>query len=121
MTTMTKSLWTAIPVALALTLAGSTTRAGETKAGEKKTYLVISPHTAEECLSALDNLAAKKQLERFEFGCMHGDHTGYAKVQAESEEAALANVPEPERSKARAIQLTKFTPAQVKAAHESKK
>ncbi len=84
------------------------------------THLVIAPHTTEECLLALDDLAAGKQLERWEFGCMNGDHTGYARVEAESVEAALATVPEGERRKARAIQLTRFTPEQVKAAHQAK-
>ncbi len=82
-------------------------------------YLVIAPHTPEQCLAALDHLADAKVLERIEFGCESGDHTGYARVDARSAEEALAMVPTAERSSARAVPLTKFTPEQVRAYHQA--
>ena len=120
-TTIEKFLWTAIPLALAVTLVGSAAHAGEAKGAGKNTYLVIAPHTPEDCLAALDSFALRKKLETFEFGCMHGDHTGYARIQARGEADALSSVPERERQRARAVQLVKFTPEQLKAAHASKK
>jgi len=82
-------------------------------------YLVIAPHTPEQCLAALDHLADAKVLERVEFGCEGGDHTGYARVEAGSAEEALAIVPTAERSSARAVPLAKFTPEQVRAYHQA--
>jgi hypothetical protein len=84
-------------------------------------YLVIVPHTAEECLKALDDMETSKALDKFEFGCKAGDHTGYAIISATSEQEALKIVPADQREKARAVMLTKFTPAELKAIHEKMK
>ncbi|MDD3043532.1 MAG: hypothetical protein PHW56_11490 [Methanosarcinaceae archaeon] len=84
------------------------------------TYLIESPHTAEECLGALDDLLAMggpAVLEQYHFGCMVGVHTGWAIVNAESEAKALEIVPDSLRSKARAIKVSKFTADQIKEAH----
>ena len=42
-------------------------------------YLVESPHTAEECLKALDDLLAMGAdvLEKYDFGGMADVHTGW--------------------------------------------
>jgi hypothetical protein len=103
--------------ALALSAALGTARAGEQAKGGKETYLVVSPHTAEQCLAALDHLVEARTLERFEFGCKHGHHTGYARVAARSPEDALAIVPEIARTDAKAIAVGRFTAAQVAALH----
>lgn len=84
----------------------------------KATYLVISPHTAEQCMKSLQDVNAAGSLGKWQFGCMDGDHTGYLTVMASSADEALKNVPEPERAEAKAIKLHKFTPAELKAAHE---
>jgi len=83
-------------------------------------YLVISPHTQEECLAALDGTVAmgKDALMNWEWGCMSGDHTGYAFMNVGTEEDALKSVPETVRAKARAIKLSRFTAEQIKAFHE---
>jgi hypothetical protein len=86
-------------------------------AGEKQ-YLVIAPHTAADCVAVMDDLSANKTLDKWDFGCMDGDHTGYRMTTADSKEAALATVPSSHRSKARAVELTKFTPEQVKSFHK---
>jgi hypothetical protein len=83
-----------------------------------QTYLVISPHSAEQCLKALDHLADTHQLAKWEFGCKHGDHTGYARLQGSSPEEVLSMVPEDERASARAIALETFTAEQIRAAHQ---
>ncbi|HII01805.1 TPA: hypothetical protein HA351_09220 [Methanosarcinaceae archaeon] len=82
-------------------------------------YLIESPHTAEECLGALDELLemGPAVLEQYHFGCLVGVHTGWAIVNAESEAGALEIVPGSLRSKARAVKLNKFTADQIKEAH----
>ena len=83
-------------------------------------YLIISPHTAEECMDAMDKMSAEgpAALAKFDFGCMSGDHTAYAIVTASSEDAALKMVPEDLRSKAKAIKVMKFTAKDIQMAHE---
>ena len=84
-------------------------------------YLIESPHTKEECLQALDEVLAQgpETLARYDFGCMAGDHTGWATVEAGSESEAQNPVPGFLRSKARVVELTKFTPDQIKSFHQS--
>jgi hypothetical protein len=96
------------------------TWAGDETKIETATYLITSPHTAEECLSALDEIAAsgKKALDNWQWGCMAGDHTGYEMLQASSEAEALKTVPENLRAKAKATKLNKFTAEQVASLHE---
>ncbi|HYD42586.1 MAG TPA: hypothetical protein VEB43_17290 [Anaeromyxobacter sp.] len=103
--------------ALALSASPGAAPAGEQAKAGKQTYLIVSPHTAEQCLAALDHLVAARTLETFEFGCKHGHHTGYAHVQARSTDEALAVVPEIERPDAKAIPVSRFTAAQVQALH----
>jgi len=82
-------------------------------------YLIESPHTKEECLRALDELVEEdpQLLDKYEFGCMAGEHTGYATVEAASEADAEKLVPEFLRGKAKIVELTKFTPEQVRSFH----
>jgi hypothetical protein len=91
------------------------------KAAKSKTsasqYLVIAPHTPEQCAKALDDASAAGSLSKWNFGCMDGDHTGYLMVTATSTEQALANVPADERSGARAVKLHHFTAAELKDIH----
>lgn len=81
-------------------------------------YVVESSHTEEECLQALDDAVEKGTLEKFVFACKSGKHSGWAYVDADSEEAALEMVPESVRDKACAYEVSKFTPEDIKAAHE---
>ena len=82
-------------------------------------YLVESPHTKEECLKELDGLAAKggEVLGKFAWGCMAGEHTGYAILEADSEAAARSVVPEVVRSKARIHPVASFTVRDVEQFH----
>lgn len=114
-------------VALAsLTLSGIPTQAQEPAKGQQTTkaqlsqYLIISPHTADECLAALDAVQAQGNdaLAKWQWGCMAGNHTGYAMVWAASEDEALKTVPEMLRSKARAMKLNQFSAEQIKAFHQ---
>ena len=80
-------------------------------------FIVESPHTEEECLGAMDEMLAMGPdvLDQYHFGCMSGEHTGWAMVDAESESEALEIVPGSIRGKARAVKVEKFTPEQIKA------
>jgi len=84
-----------------------------------KKYLIESPHTKEECLRALDEQLAKgpKVLERFSYGCMAGDHTGYALVDVRDEKEARDLVPAFLINKARIREVGIFTPEQIKSFH----
>jgi hypothetical protein len=86
--------------------------------GKQKQFVVIAPHSPEQCLAALDSLVAEKKLDKWEFGCMDGDHTGYLVTHAASKDEALANVPAEHRARARAVQLNKFSAEQVKSFHQ---
>ncbi len=90
---------------------------------ETAAFLVVSPHTAEECLAALDQIAAtgKDALNNWYWGCMEGDHTGYEIVQATTSTEALKIVPESLRAKAEATRLNKFTAEQVASFHKMSK
>ena len=86
------------------------------------TFLIISPHTADQCLATLDAVSAtgKGALAKWDWGCMSGDHTGYMITHAADETAALKMVPESIRAQAKAIKLNKFTAEQLKGMHAKK-
>lgn len=82
-------------------------------------YLVESPHTKEECLRALDEIMAEGPsiLNKFDWGCTAGDHTGYAIIEAENESTVKSMVPDFLRNKAKIVQVGKFTPEQIRSFH----
>lgn len=90
---------------------------GNAKGTMKAQYLVTSPHTAEECLKALDDVSGMGTLAKWQFGCMDGDHTGYLVTTATDGPSALANVPASMRGKAHAVKLHTFTAAELKEGH----
>ena len=81
-------------------------------------YLVVSPHSAEDCVRALKQVEAIGSITHFDWGCKDGEHCGWVIIEAENKPEALMVVPTFERPKARAIQLTKFAPEDVRALHE---
>ena len=85
-------------------------------------YMIIAPHTPEECLKVLDEQLAMgpQSLAKWEWGCMAGDHTGYAIVEAASDSAAAKMVPAEVQAKAKIVKLNKFTAEQIKSFHEKK-
>lgn len=80
-------------------------------------YLIILPHTVEECKKALKQIEAIGAITHFDWGCMDGDHTGYVCIEAESKAEALLVVPTIERPQAKVIKLARFSPEQVQAMH----
>jgi hypothetical protein len=75
-------------------------------------YLIVSPHTAEDCRMAIEHFSKYNAgfLTHFEWGCYDEDHTAYAFVEADSHEQALLAVPPLLRSKAKAIKMVQFEP-----------
>jgi len=86
------------------------------------TFHLESPHTDAECLRALDEISAGARgpdlLKKMYFGCMSGVHTGWAVVDADNEDAALALLPAFLRSRAKAVKVGLFTPEQIKGFHK---
>ena len=83
-------------------------------------YLIESPHTPEECMKVLDAILMMGTglLDKFDFGCQVGEHTVWAVVEAGSESAARNMVPAFVRNKARIVEVSKFTPQQIRGAHK---
>jgi hypothetical protein len=68
-------------------------------------FIVVSPHTADECEKLFRDIAAAGYRTHVDFGCKDGDHTGYCFLEATSHEQALMLVPALIRDKAKAIRL----------------
>lgn len=83
-------------------------------------YLVKLPHNEEECLRALDEQLAKGSdtLDKFYFGCMGGDHTGYAIVDVKNEEEARNLIPGFLLNKSLITEVGKFTPEMIRSFHK---
>ena len=82
-------------------------------------FLVEAPHTEEECLRALDEYVDREPvlLRESWFGCMAGDHTGYATIEAGSESEVREKLPSFIREKAKVVEVSKITPEQVREYH----
>jgi len=77
-------------------------------------FMIISPHTHEECTMVVKQTLAIGYLTHFWWGCKSGDHTGYAMIEAENAEEALLSIPTMIRKKGKAIGLVQFDPEKVK-------
>lgn len=80
-------------------------------------YLIETTHTAEDCVRLLGLVLALGYLNHFEWGCMAGDHTGWAIIEAENEAQARLAVPPLVRGKARVVRLNRFSEEQVRGFH----
>jgi len=83
-----------------------------------KRFLVISNHTAEDCVRALKEALAIGYLTHFDWGCKDGEHTGWAVLEAEDKAEAMMSVPAFLRTQARVVRLTKYQPEKVMAMHQ---
>ena len=85
-------------------------------------YLIETSHTPEECLQALDQVLDRGPdiLAKFDWGCMAGDHTGWAVIEAESKSGVREKVPPSIVDKARIVEVGKFTPEQIRSFHDKK-
>lgn len=85
-------------------------------------FVVEAAHTGEECLAGLEKLLAESPalLERFQWGCKNGIHTGWATIGARNEPAARRMLPASLRDKWSVTEVTKITGEEIaafKAAH----
>jgi len=76
-------------------------------------FMIISPHTHEECTMVIKQTLAIGYLTHFWWGCKSGDHTGYAIIEANNADEALLSIPTMIRKKGRAIGLVQFDAAKV--------
>jgi hypothetical protein len=83
-------------------------------------FLIISPHTQEDCAKVLQDILAMGYLTHFDWGCKDGEHTGWAIIEAENKGEAMMVVPSSARTRARVIQVNKFSPEQVRGMHGMK-
>ena len=83
--------------------------------------MVEFKHTPAECLNVLDKIKDKdaKLLDKIEWGCMSGNHTGYMVVNADNEQDALKGIPSDLNAKA--YKISKFTTKQIADFHKMKK
>ena len=80
-------------------------------------FLVVSNHTGDDCIKALQETLAIGYLTHFEWGCKDGVHTGWAMLEAESKAQAMLSVPTFLRNEAKVILLTQFDPEKVRRMH----
>ncbi|MBI5473663.1 MAG: hypothetical protein HY961_15095 [Ignavibacteriae bacterium] len=80
-------------------------------------YMVVIPHTEEDCLRVLKQIEAIGTITHFDWGCKDGDHTGWAIIEADSASEAMLVVPTIQRAKAQTIKLTRFNPEEIRSMH----
>ena len=80
-------------------------------------FIVIAPHTAGNCVKALQQIESMGYITHFDWGCKAGEHCGWAIVEAENAAQALMVVPSFDRPNAKAVKLVKFSPADVRSMH----
>ena len=109
--------------AMMLALPAATDRASSSSSSGNMRYLLITSHTPEKCLADLDAVLASKpdMLDRIEWGCKGGDHTGYLIVDAPTEQAARQMLPAPMQAGARVVKLSRFSADDIRSFHQMKK
>jgi len=80
-------------------------------------FLVIAPHTAEECKQAIGEVLSAGFITHFDWGCMDGQHTGWAIIEAENASEAMMAVPPAQRHSASIVRLNKFSPQEIDKMH----
>jgi hypothetical protein len=78
-------------------------------------YIVISPHTAEDCKMAVKQFRQYNPgfLTHFEWGCADNDHTAYVIINAEDHDNARMSVPPIFREKTKVTRLINFDPKET--------
>ncbi|MFA5834391.1 MAG: hypothetical protein WDA22_13020 [Bacteroidota bacterium] len=76
-------------------------------------YLVVSPHTEEDCSKVVKLTLAIGYLTHYYWGCKSGDHCGYAMIEADNRQEALLSVPTVIREKSKALPIEQFDPNDV--------
>ncbi len=115
--------FSALVALLLMAMAAGAARADDTaKPASKHHYLVSMTHTAEDCARMLDAWTTKEHkqlLSRTEWGCSAGDHTGWVVVEASSEQAAIALLPQASRASSKAVMVEVMSkPEHFKMVHQ---
>lgn len=107
--------------AVMLSLPAAADRASSASSSGSMRYLIMTSHTPEKCLADLDAVAGSKpeMLDRIEWGCKGGDHTGYVIVEAPNEQAARQMLPAPMQATARVIKLHRFSADDIRSLHQT--
>lgn len=77
------------------------------------TFLIKSPHTAEDCTKIVKLTLAAGYLTHFHWGCKSGEHTAWALIEADNANEALLSVPTVVRDKSQAVEVVQFDPQKV--------
>jgi hypothetical protein len=80
-------------------------------------YLVVSPHTEKDCAATLKQMLYIGYITHFDWGCMDGDHTGWAIIEAANANEAKMVVPPTQRATTRVIRINKFSPSDIQNMH----
>jgi len=120
---MKKNLFIMILMVAMVSLYVLTGYADDEKAKGKSKFMVVVSHTPEQCLSQLDEINAKGAdlLNKFDWGCKAGDHTGYAQIESENATAVKNMLPMDVQSSAKIVKVNKFSPAELETIHKSMK
>jgi len=82
-------------------------------------FMVEMPHTREQCMEALDEIAQNPELlAKTEWGCMAGNHNGWAVVEAPSESDIRNIAPAALRDQLQITEVQKLSAEQLKSMHE---
>lgn len=87
---------------------------------KKNVYFVQTTHTPDQCVQNLSAFKDKGSafLDKFEFGCMSGDHTAYAFLEGTSEADVKAMLPKDAQATAKVQKVDKFTADQIEKIHK---
>jgi hypothetical protein len=83
-------------------------------------YLLMFPHTSESCLATLDKISgdSPELLNKIDWGCKSGDHTGYIILDGKNEADVLQMIPTALRSSTKVEQVNKFSMTDIEALHQ---
>ena len=107
----------AIIVMLCFVAFGQSAKTGD---GKANVYFVQTTHTPDQCMNMLMEMKNKgdSYLSKFEFGCMSGNHTGYAFLEGTSEENVKQMLPKDAQTTATIKKVDKFTAKQIENLHK---
>lgn len=88
--------------------------------GKLNQYFVSMPHTHEQCMNMMEDMKGKGDafLSKFYFGCMSGDHTGYAILSGKDDQDVRNMLPKDLQASAKIEKVDKFTAAQIEQMHK---
>jgi len=83
-------------------------------------FLIEMSHTPQQCMQDLDQMVehSPELLKNTSWGCMAGNHTGWAMVEAGNESDAQNMVPPAIRDQVKITEVQKLTADQIRAMHQ---